>query len=514
MNELLKKFDLIADIPGAVPKLRQLILDLAVRGKLVPQDPSDEPASELLKKIEAEKRRLVQAGEIKSQKVATKITEDEKSYQLPASWEWMKLRDVAHDWGQKTPGSRFTYIDVGSIENKRGVISAEVQSLEASEAPSRARKVVKHGTVIYSTVRPYLLNIAIIDKDYEFEPIASTAFAILHPYQMISNQYLYFYLRSSTLIGYVEDCMKGVAYPAINDADFFQGPFPLPPLAEQKRIVAKVDELMAICDQLEAQQAERAERHAVLNRAALTRFRDEPTPENLRLLFHPDFPLSPSDLRKTILDLAVRGKLVAFAFCGGQKVGDHIEFLNGYAFKSEWFKSAGVRLCRNINIGHGDINWRQSAFVDPDIEQQFLRFALNEGDIVLSLDRPLISTGLKVATVKSSDLPCLLLQRVAKPMPKHSEIHMPYFMLWLNSSQFMDTIDPGRSNGIPHISTRQVEALPFTLPPLAEQKRIVARVNELMALVDELEGQLIATRAQAERLSQLIMTPTHEGCPP
>ncbi|HEX6099852.1 MAG TPA: restriction endonuclease subunit S [Thermoanaerobaculia bacterium] len=281
---------------------------------------------------------------------------------------------------------------------------------------------------------------------------------------------------------------------------------PLPPLAEQKRIVAKVDELMALCDRLEAQQKERDTRHAALALASLTRFADAPTPANLTFLFHKSYAIPPADLRKSILTLAVRGGLVPFDSSQKQTVGDHIEFLNGFAFKSEWFKSTGTRLCRNANVNHGFLHWHEPAFVDETIANEFQRFALAEGDIVLSLDRPLISTGLKVARVRASDLPCLLLQRVAKVIRKHDELELAYFFLWLNSSQFVDSIDPGRSNGVPHISTRQVERLQFVLPPVTEQRRIVAKVDQLMALVDELETQLAASRTTAAKLLDAVVS--------
>jgi type I restriction enzyme S subunit len=192
-NFITKNFSELYSVPENVEELKKAILQLAVMGKLVPQDPKDQPASELLREIEGEKKRLVKEGLIKKHELlpANKLTE--VPYIIPKNWEWCRIREICHDWGQKKPDKKFTYIDVGAIDNTKGIITSNVQLLDSSEAPSRARKIVKNGTVIYSTVRPYLLNIAILEAEYGNEPIASTAFAILHPYEGIYNRYIYYY---------------------------------------------------------------------------------------------------------------------------------------------------------------------------------------------------------------------------------------------------------------------------------------------------------------------------------
>jgi type I restriction enzyme, S subunit len=155
MRDLLERhFDTAFAAPDGIKKLRELILTLAMQGKLVPQDPKDPPTSELLKEITAEKQRLVKEGKIKKSEPLPDIKPKEVPYALPERWEWVRLRDICRDWGQKTPDRRFSYIDVGSIDNKNGLIGESIQLLDSSEAPSRARKIVKKGTVIYSTVRP------------------------------------------------------------------------------------------------------------------------------------------------------------------------------------------------------------------------------------------------------------------------------------------------------------------------------------------------------------------------
>lgn len=301
-----------------IKKMRELILELAVRGKLVPQDPNDEPASELLKRIAAEKAELVKQGKIKKQKPLPEISEEEKPFELPAGWEWVQISEIGHDWGQKTPDEDFTYIDVGSINKEYGIIE-EPSILSAKDAPSRARKIVQKGTVIYSTVRPYLLNIAIIESVFSPEPIASTAFAIIHPYTAMNANFIYYYLRSPVFINYVESCQTGVAYPAINDKQFFSGIIAVPPSSEQARITKKIKELMTLCDQLEQHSLTSLDAHQQLVETLLTTLSNSQNADELaenwaRISEHFDTlfttEASIDALKQTILQLAVMGKLV------------------------------------------------------------------------------------------------------------------------------------------------------------------------------------------------------------
>jgi type I restriction enzyme, S subunit len=148
----------------------------------------------------------------------------------------VRIGSICHDWGQKTPDIDFTYIEVSAIDSLRGVISSS-ELVNPENTPSRARKIVKKGTVMYSTIRPYLLNIAVIEDDFQPEPIASTAFAIVHPFCLMPPRYFLSYFGSPVFVRFVESVQMGIAYLAINNGQFFSGLIALPPIAEQHRMV-------------------------------------------------------------------------------------------------------------------------------------------------------------------------------------------------------------------------------------------------------------------------------------
>lgn len=228
-------------------RMQASLLQAAIEGKLTTQDPkADGMASHLLKQIQAEKQRLIDAKEIKREKPLSAITDEEKPFDIPGNWEWVRLGELTFNWGQKLPDKDFTYIDISSINNKLFKLGEDMEILRPNQAPSRARKIVKKGDIIYSTVRPYLMNICIIDKNIEPEPIVSTGFAVFNTSLDITNQYLFRVLLSPYFDSYANhnDNAKGVAYPAINDTRLKNALVPLPPLAEQQRIVAKLDALL------------------------------------------------------------------------------------------------------------------------------------------------------------------------------------------------------------------------------------------------------------------------------
>ena len=232
--------------------MQKSLLQHAIEGKLVEQRAEEGTAEELFAQIQAEKQRLVAEGKLKKQKPLPEITEEEKPFDIPESWKWVRLGEVIYNPGQVKPTEKFCYIDIGSIDNEHQKLGTKENVIEASKAPSRARKIVQFSDIIYATVRPYLHNMAIIDREFTHKPIASTGFAVMTCCKGIFNKYLFNLLLSPYFDSYANatDNAKGVAYPAINDDKLYKAILPLPPLAEQKRIVARLEELLPLCDRL------------------------------------------------------------------------------------------------------------------------------------------------------------------------------------------------------------------------------------------------------------------------
>ena len=219
---------------AAIKQAKSKILDLAIHGKLVPQDPNDEPASELLKRINTK----------------AEITCDNPQYgKLPKGWCLIQGKYLYKPMKSTKPkGSFFNYIDIDSIDNAKQSIDC-VKVVKTENAPSRASRHTQKGDIVFSMVRPYLKNIAIVPDN---DCIASTGFYVCSPSNVEISKYCYYVMISDYTVSGLNQFMKGDNSPSINKSDIDNWLFPLPPLTEQHRIVAKIEELFAQLDKIEA----------------------------------------------------------------------------------------------------------------------------------------------------------------------------------------------------------------------------------------------------------------------
>ena len=313
---LLSNLNLLATAPGGVARLRELILTLAVQGKLIAQDPKDEPASELLKKIRAEKDRLIAEGKIKRDKPLGEIADGEKPFVLPASWCWVQIGDITN-YGSPSKASAIQpetwVLDMEDIEKSSGRL---VRRLRFAERPALSDKnCFSKGDVLYGKLRPYLNKVLVADED----GVCTTEIIPFRCYSDYVPQYFRLALSSPFFLDYVNIRSYGMKMPRLGTDDARKAVIPLPPLAEQSRIVTRVEELMRLCDALEAKGQLEAKQHAQLVSTLLGTLTDSETPGQLadnwhRIATHFDLlldrPQAVDDLEQTILQLAVRGLLV------------------------------------------------------------------------------------------------------------------------------------------------------------------------------------------------------------
>jgi len=543
-----EKFDLFADAPDAVAKMRELVLNLAVQGKLSYQDLNDESAHTLLGRIKKTKERLVSERKIKRQDTNTYL-ENDAPYPVPDSWVWTRLGEIG-DWGSGSTPARGNpeYYDGGIIWLKSGELN-DNQALTGSEETVSELAVKtcsfrrnQPGDILLAMYGATIGKVAILAEP----AVTNQAVCGCTPFEGVLNRYLFNFLVSQR--SRFHAVSEGGAQPNISKVKIVTFPFPLPPLAEQKRIVAKVDELTALCDRLAQQQEERETRHAALARASLSRFSAAPTVSNLQFLFHPSYAIPPADLRKSILTLAVQGKLVPQdpndepAIKLLEKIDREpkrvirtraVEDSEGKTpselqppFKIpegwKWTQFRRLPLQTSVGIDRGRSmqgpdkavgyfkmnNIRNSGGVDlSDLtridatSEEVETFALADGDFLFNTRNSRELVGKTCVFRPPSTDPVLYNNNILRA--KFIEGFSPDFLdYWFRSPQGSAGLEKLKSNttNVCAIYQGKLSGFPCPIPPLAEQRRIVAKVNELMVLVDALETHLASARATAASL--------------
>lgn len=515
VDTLVNNFEILAEAPDGINQIRELILNLAVGGKLVSREKTD--------------------GVLKSG--------IEGPFQLPGSWRWELLTSITTDLGQEVPKSEFQYIDVGSINNKAGRVSEEISLLKPDDAPSRARKLVKKGTVLYSTVRPYLRNIAIVEKDFDPKAIASTAFAVLHPSDQILSSYLFVCVRSSYFTQFVESKQKGVAYPAINAGDLKLALIPLPPIGEQQEIIVKVDELMALCDQLEQQQKQRDNLRTATRKSAIDAISTAITPEELEAAWKrinnnwkviADTPESIDSLRELILDLAVRGDLGITDISDAkapilwdveeQKLDVdklwkldtmHVNPANGWsrlplARLGTWGSGGTPTASRKEFYNNGSIPWAVIGDLNNGImtetSSKITQKALASSSAKLIPKNAVLIAmyGASIGKTAVTGIDCTTNQAIAHCIMDESVVSTEYFFLVAKSLK-RHLVKVGKGAAQPNISQTVLKHLLIDVPQLNAQHIVVSKVNEFMALCDQLETELKSRSEVAEKFARSVV---------
>ncbi|WP_397459638.1 restriction endonuclease subunit S [Pseudomonas asplenii] len=518
---------LLAGAPNGIKKLRELILELAVRGKLVPQDPSNEPASELLKRIAEEKARLVAEGKIKKQKALSERDAEDPAFELPAGWAWARLADVVN------------------VLNGRAYKKEEL--LDAGTPVLRVGNLFTSNHWYYSTLtleedkycNPGDLLFA---WSASFGPFIWHGERSIYHYHIwkldfyakgqLSKHYLYNYLLEQTQE--IKAAGHGVSMVHMTKEKMEKLVVPVPPLAEQDRIVAKVDELMALCDRLEAQQTDTESAHAQLVQAlldSLTQASDATdfatNWQRLAEHFHTLFTTEPSidALKQTLLQLAVMGKLVPQnpsdepAACLLEKNGikSQPHMLQGWAQaplgQLGEILGGSTPSKANAEFWSGDIPWvspkDMKRPVIHDSEDHISAKALAETSLRAVPPKSLLMVVRGMILVHS--FPVALTAREVtinqdmKALVPPAEIS-DYLLMYLQAAKgLMVGLVDRSSHGTCKLISEKLWSHIVSLPPLAEQHRIVTKIAQLMTLCDQLKTRLTQARQLNEELASTLV---------
>lgn len=482
-----------------IKKLRELILELAVRGLLVPQNPTDEPASELLSRIASEKTKLAIAGKIRKEKPLRPVSDKEKSFDLPTGWEWAKLGMLMEMFN----GRAFKQTEWSSD----GLPIIRIQNLNDKNAPfnyfngdlSENNYVVPGTFLISWSGTPGTSFGAFIWNDTPGALNQHINKCMIFG-EEISKEYLKLAVNSC-MDHLIDNAQGGVGLKHVTKGTLNNCVFAIPPLAEQHRIVAKVDQLMALCDQLECQTEASLTAHTSLVDTflnALTNYSDHAQFVNAwqRIATHFDILFTTADsidrLKKVVLYLAANGVLVKCP--APQKRVLLKEILsfgprNGFSPK----ESTNETLQKVLKLGatsYGKLDLSQTKSFNDEI-QPASHLWLKEGDILVQRGNSHKFVGSSVLI--QEDTPSTIYPDLMMKLRVNEEALPSYVSFFISSPQAREHMwngMTGTSGTMPKISKAVVETIPIVLPPIYIQNKIVSEVNYLLTLCDHLKSCL------------------------
>lgn len=539
---LLQQLDQVATAPGGMVRLRELILTLAVQGKLVPQDPADEPAGELLKRIRAEKDRLIAEGKIKRDKPLAAVGEEEKPFELPEGWEWARLGDTC-SYIQRGKGP------VYAENSAHRVISQKCVRWHGLDLAS-ARFVTPESLTKYETIRflqagDLLWNstgtgtigrACLVPVEQENAGlVADSHVTVVRPVQL-NSWFLWRWIQSPYVQSEIEGSASGTTNQIeLNTSTVVNHLVPLPPLAEQSRIVARVEELMRLCDALEAKAQLETTQHAQLLQALLGSLTASTTPAELatnwqRVAAHFDLlldrPEAVDALEQTILQLAVRGLLSTQAAEDAHvEIGDRenssaeippswsyvsfedvlLELRYGTSVKCG-YEVIGTPVLRIPNLKCGGVDTADLKFGVLD-EREKEKLRLEVGDLLIVRSNGSASLVGSSALVSAESEGFAFAGYLVRARFKREYVEPAFLVLVMQTSEIRAQIEaPIRTtSGVKNINSTEISRLSFALPPLAEQSRIVARVAALRRLCDDLRQRLTRAQVQQALLAEALV---------
>ena len=555
-----KHFDVAFAAPDGVKKLRELILTLAMQGKLIPQDPNDAPASELLKEIEAEKRRLVKQGKIKPPKPLPPITEEEKPYVLPLGWEWVRLNSLGYFMGGKTPSTNDDSLWGGGIPwvSPKDMKVWEISSSEdtVSEQGVRSGLSLIPKDSILMVVRSGILRRAFPVAINKVQCTVNQDLKALVPFSQKQTRFLFQMFRGLETYILNKFTKKGVTVESVIFDEFSNAVFPLPPFAEQNRIVAKIDELMTRCDELEKLRTTQQEKRLTVHTAAIKQLLNIAEPDQhqraqtfLAEHFNELYTVKENvaELRKAILQLAVMGKLVpqnpndppasellkkieaekqrlvkAGKIKSPKPLPPITEEEKPYALPLGWewvrlenisqkihygytasadHDIRNIRLLRITDIQENKVDWETVPGCDASANE-VAQYLLADNDILIARTGGTVGKSFLVQGVSVDAVFASYLIRV---IPSNL-VCVRYIKYFLESPLYWKQLYAACSGtGQPNVNGTSLSQLLLTLPPYFEQQRIVAKIDELIMLCDTLEQTIgDATKQQTDLLNTLI----------
>ncbi|EHU9077665.1 restriction endonuclease subunit S [Escherichia coli] len=543
-----------------IKKLRELILELAVRGKLVPQDPTDEPASVLLERIAAEKAQLVKDKEIPKTKPLPAISPDDISDDLPTGWSMVRLGEIVTKMGSgSTPrGGQKAYVDDGVIflrsQNvwNEGVRLDDVAYISDEVHQKMSNTKVLPGDVLLNITGASLGRTTIFPSDF-VEANVNQHVTIIRLIELEMNKFVHLGLMSPMVQKLVWGRQVGMAIEGLSKKVLEQFEFPIPPINEQHRIVAKVDELMALCDQLEQCSESQLAAHQTLVETLLATLTDSGDADELaqnwaRLSTHFDTlfttEASIDALKQTILQLAVMGKLVPqdpsdepasallerIAAEKAQLVKEKkikkekplpaisedekpFELPKGW----EWVRLGNIGVCstgKTPSTGNSALYDGEIPFVGPGQITPYGELLAAEkylSDVGLELsseanagDILMVCIGGSIGKATICDRQIGFNQQINSIRPILCD---SYFLLAAMTTKAFTNILLERATGsaTPIINRSKWEEIPIPMSPYQEQLRIITRVNVLMTLCDQLKSSLQTSQQTQLALAEALV---------